>query len=129
LQAALLRRLNAAGRHSEVVQRVASGAYKTSPACEVEYLAAMVHTGSLEHFRGEGPPPVGVPHNSLPRLLEEVRLRLVDRAPGGAGGTLNGASGAARGAVGDSSGTLQQLPHLEYHSASLHASRSCGSYY
>ena len=103
VQAALLRRLNAAGRHSEVVQRVATGAYATSPACEVEYLAAMVHTGSLEHFRGEGPPPVGVPHNSLPRLLEEVRMRLTDRVAtagnGAAAGSKGGAVAAAAGAT------------------------------
>lgn len=94
------------------MQRVASGAYKTSNACEVEYLAAMVHTGSLEHFRGEGPPPVGVPHNNLPRLLEEVRLRLVGRAAGGASGAatggVHGASGASRGA-GDVSGEMHTL--------------------
>eukprot|EP00892_Ulva_mutabilis_P004899 jgi/Ulvmu1/2781/UM140_0011.1 len=77
LQAALLRRLNSAGRQAETVQRVSSGAYASSPACEVEYLRAMVSTGGLEHFRGDGPPPPGVPHGNLARFLEEVRLRLV----------------------------------------------------
>lgn len=77
LQAALLRRLNGAGRNAEVVQRVSSGAYASSPACEVEYLQAMVQTGGLEHFRGHGPPPPGVPHGNLARFLEEVRLRLL----------------------------------------------------
>lgn len=77
LQAALLRRLNGAGRYAEVVQRVSSGAYASSPACEVEYLRAMVSTGGLEHFRGDGPPPPGVPHGNLARFLEEVRLRLM----------------------------------------------------
>jgi hypothetical protein len=80
VQLALLKRLNDRGHHSIVLARVQSGRFATSPACEAEYLRAVVESSAIHDLRGPGPPRKGLHTSSLSDFLRDVQDRLAAAA-------------------------------------------------
>ncbi|CAD7697915.1 unnamed protein product [Ostreobium quekettii] len=71
----------------EVLRRVESGACAGSAAVVVEYLRALVRTGRVDEYDGEGGPGGADGHRSLPKLLKDLQVLSgggdLDLTPGG----------------------------------------------
>jgi hypothetical protein len=94
LQAQLLRRLNSQGKHLAVMERVQAGRTASSPACEAEYLRAVVESAAYTDFRGAGPVRGPLQHASLPVFLADMLGRLA-RSSGGEAAAAGGSSPTA----------------------------------